>query len=188
MEVKRMDKIMNNKHFSIVTAFLLALSIISSTAPASATTIPDGQYLGFSTCCGEVITIINGGEHEVGESLYFQDFAWGPNFWLLNPGDSLQIIEIVNGGMVDSNEELVESLGEVLDEYGVSGSDNYVTYLMERVNAEGYTGGIFSFGPIDAPTSGLVYGNPNSYADPTGELRSLINQIKNFSGNLIGWK
>ena len=34
----------------------------------------------------------------------------------------------------------------------------------------------------------LTYGNPNSYADPTGELRSLINQIKSLSGSLIGWK
>ena len=34
----------------------------------------------------------------------------------------------------------------------------------------------------------LTYGNPNSYTDPTGELRSLINQIKDLSGNLIGWK
>ena len=34
----------------------------------------------------------------------------------------------------------------------------------------------------------LTYGNPNSYADPTGELRSLINQIKGLSGELIGWK
>jgi len=34
----------------------------------------------------------------------------------------------------------------------------------------------------------LTYGNPNSYTDPTGELRSLINQIKGLSGNLIGWK
>jgi len=37
-------------------------------------------------------------------------------------------------------------------------------------------------------SSNLTYGNPNSYADPTGELRSLINQIKGLSGNLIGWK
>jgi len=39
-----------------------------------------------------------------------------------------------------------------------------------------------------APRQPLTYGNPNSYSDPTGELRVLINRIKGLSGNLIGWK
>ena len=37
-------------------------------------------------------------------------------------------------------------------------------------------------------TTALVYANANSYADPTGELRALINRIKGLSGSLIGWK
>jgi hypothetical protein len=39
-----------------------------------------------------------------------------------------------------------------------------------------------------APRAALVYGNPNSYSDPDGELRKLINRIKGLSGSLIGWK
>ena len=39
-----------------------------------------------------------------------------------------------------------------------------------------------------APRQTLVYANKNSYSDPTGELRILINRIKGLSGSLIGWK
>ena len=39
-----------------------------------------------------------------------------------------------------------------------------------------------------APRQTIVYANKNSYSDPTGELRILINRIKGLSGSLIGWK
>ena len=135
---------MNKKNFSIVTAFLLALSIISSTAPASASSIPDGQYLGFSTCCGDVITIINGEDLEVGDFLYFQDHASGDNFWTISPGDKLEITDIEYSANVEDFEELVGNLGGVLMDYNVSPTDHAVRYRFEESNAFGYTGGLFS--------------------------------------------
>jgi hypothetical protein len=65
--------------------------------------------------------------------------------------------------------------------FGFISNDQY--YLF-RFNPEGQWSD--SSGGGSAPR--LTYGNTNSYADPTGELRSLINKIKGLSGNLIGWK
>ena len=64
-------------------------------------------------------------------------------------------------------------------------SDGNGQYYLWELLATGDWLDPVSSAPATKPS---VYGNPNSYADPTGELRSLINQIKNLSGNLIGWK
>ena len=62
----------------------------------------------------------------------------------------------------------------------------YMANFQEWVNENVARTDIFTGVAQRAPA--LTYGNPNSYADPTGELRALINQIKGLSGSLIGWK
>ena len=65
-------------------------------------------------------------------------------------------------------------------------ADTYMANFQEWVNENVTRTDIFTGVAQKAPV--LTYGNPNSYADPTGELRALINQIKGLSGSLIGWK
>ena len=65
-------------------------------------------------------------------------------------------------------------------------ADTYMSNFQEWVNENVARTDIFT-GVSQRPTA-LVYGNPNSYSDPDGELRKLINRIKGLSGSLIGWK
>ena len=151
---------------SVFIATLLTFSLISSTPQVFAGTDPEGQYLGIATCCGDVITIIDGGEHEVGEFLNLQAFAevnyeflderdFNPetNNWMLSIGDSTKIIGIIGSGdLINFDEESLtadvrEFITSTLIDYGFDETAQYVSYQMSQPVSGFYAGGIFTFSP-----------------------------------------
>ena len=203
---------------SVIAATLLTFSLISSTAHASANSVPQGQDFGFATCCGRVITIINGGEYEVGQLLRLDAFVemyLGPqgepgHYWTLNLGASAEIIRIVgSGNWIDFDEleipldpgvELKTPLTNKLIEYGIVGTTLYVSYEVDRVVATSYSAAIFSVSgvrnKVTAPalrqTTNLSFDQSqhgtDTLSDPDGQLRKTIDSINAKYGNLISIK
>jgi hypothetical protein len=194
---------------SVIAATFLTFSLISSSTQASANSVPEGQHFGIATCCGDIITVINGSEYEVGQLLNLEAFVDEEFFgevWLLDPGDSAEIIGIVgSGNWIDfvefedevTNDEFKSVLTDIMIQYDIVDPNQYVSYRMDQNVAGNYSTAIFSVSgvrtkivtPALRQTSNLsfdqsFYGS-DQISDPTGEISNLLKEINRKYGNLI---